>query len=95
MGGAFSSHLRKVLSANVSGALYIAKSDPGGAVHDNLLRGSRHKLVCRNTTVSVRSCPRITRITYGRCMIAVCGTLKTVSLQTMVRFEQDVFSSPT
>lgn len=71
MGGAFSSHLRKVLSASVSGVLYIAKSGPGGAVHDNLLRGSRHKLVCGDATVSVRSCPRITWITYGRCKIAV------------------------
>jgi len=67
MGGAFSSHLRKVLS----GALYIAKSDPRGAVHDNLLRGSQHKLVCGDATVSVRSCPRIAWITYGRCKIAV------------------------
>lgn len=33
------------------------KSGPGGAVHDNLLHGSRHKLVCGNATVSVRELP--------------------------------------
>lgn len=85
MGGAFSSHLRKVLSASVSGALYIAKSGPGGAVHDNLLRGSQHKLVYGDAMVSVRNCPRIARITYG-CKIAVWNPEnRTAANHSMIR----------